>query len=973
MYTSLTSLVTAAASVSGTLDLTFETTAALELFKYSPEKSNDDNAELEKVGCTHAPDRFNALAWGEHGPSSMGMIAGGLTNGVVTVWDPQSLIKEESDDAIVPIATNQKHQSAVQGLDWNPTMTNLLASCGGDGQIFIWDMANAVKIYVPGQRVKTTTEGMTSVTWNKASSVPHILAGSLSGGSCEIWDLKNKKQVITFHDTKRCNMGGQHSLAWHPSEPTIIVQCCEDDNSPVALVWDLKHYAAPVAVLSGHKKGLTNVNWWKGDPSVIMTCSKDGTTAVWDSKTATMRSTINAVREETTLSADAPYHKEAVFAPLVRAHFATASSDGVVKVHSLVDPGPRESGRKVTSSTLGQAPEWLKRKCGVSFGFGGRLLRFNSNSKVVSIATVITDPELVQEATQMKSLCESPEELAKYCEEQSKDESRKESVVWKVLSERLGGKNEKETLVAQLGMEVWKDEDVSAEGTAEQTEEKKEPEQNATDIFDALGQQHDNQQEEAEKKKAQPEGKALWGDSEWEARAGRLACNGDIRGAWSVCGDAGHWDTALIIARELGNENEYQLCRSKWLASKKTCALAKGVVQDLQKDPTVLIETGSLSEWKSLAATALAWGGDRSKALLSRLAQRLCENNEVESGELCYLGANDLEGLASVWISKGNAVDTVRRMLCASRAMGVHRAPHNSRLAAHLTVLADTLASQGDMKGALYWLEQIERPSAAPAQIQLLYNRLVAANNPKQAAVQKTQQQQPARQHQHQQSSHPQPHQQQPQQAKYSSQYAVPPRPQILPNVSSAGGAQTKPNVPVFPPAVHHSNMAPVPTVPPLAAATPVPPPTAHAFPSVPAPNVSTAYSAPSYTPPSSGGQLPTAKQEPPPPEVNQKVVDACAKLSDAVEGLGAVNDQSAKLSEEVSKRIPALKTKLDSLANPDAVCALLESLGDALTSRDINRASELYTEAQQTCHSQLGSTGMLALKRCLDLLKKTQ
>ena len=74
---------------------------------------------------------------------------------------------------------------------------------------------------------------MTAVAWNRTATVPHILAGALSNGSCEIWDLKNKKQVIAFHDGKRCARGGQRSLAWHPSEPTMIVQASDDDASPV--------------------------------------------------------------------------------------------------------------------------------------------------------------------------------------------------------------------------------------------------------------------------------------------------------------------------------------------------------------------------------------------------------------------------------------------------------------------------------------------------------------------------------------------------------------------------------------------------------------------------------------------------------------------------------------------------------------------------------------------------------------------
>lgn len=148
----------------------------------------------------------------------------------------------------------------------------------------------------------------------------------------------------------------------------------------------------------------------------------------------------------------------------------------------------------------------------------------------------------------MQTQSESNEELAKYCETQSQDENNKENTVWKVLAQRLRGQNERETLVEELGMEEWK----------EKEEEKKEEEKieettkNDADIFDAIGKKEDKDEEVKEKE----ETSSLWGESDWEGRAGRLACSGNIRGAWNICGEAGEWTTALTIARELGNEEE---------------------------------------------------------------------------------------------------------------------------------------------------------------------------------------------------------------------------------------------------------------------------------------------------------------------------------------------------------------------------------------------------------------------------------
>ena len=64
---------------------------------------------------------------------------------------------------------------------------------------------------------------------------------------------------------------------------------------------------------------------------------------------------------------------------------------------------------------------------------------------------------------------------------------------------------------------------------------------------------------------------------------------------------------------------------------------------------------------------------------------------------------------------------------------------------------------------------------------------------------------------------------------------------------------------------------------------------------------------------------------------------------------------------------------KLDSLskAEGDAACDLLDSFSNAIEARDANTVNALYTEAQQNYHAQMGASGMLALKRCGDLVRK--
>lgn len=851
------------------------------------------------MGGTHAPDRFHALHWGTHnGTNGMGLIAGGLTNGVVSIWDP----KQIKDGEAAPLATATKHAGAVLGLEWNPSMTHLLASCGADAQLLIWDVQHApskpLSVYTPGARLKPLQEAMPCVAWNRAAAVPHILADALTNGACEIWDLKNKKQVITFHDTKRSQRGGQRSLAWHPTEPTIIIQACEDDASPVALVWDLKHYAAPVAVLQGHTKGLSCVSWSGTDVGVALTSSRDGSSILWDVPSATIRSHLSPVNETS-------HHVQTAWSPQVRAHLCSASSDGHIRVHAVTDPGPK--GRQ-PAAKLGPPPAWLRRPCGASFGFGGRLIRFDGVSRTVCIQHISTDPELVSHAATLKEQTSSVDSLLAECD--ARAGAQGDGPVWALLAERLRGVDRATALLHVL--------DMKRSAVSENDQEKEDP----AAAFEALA--------------ATPQ---LWGESEWEQKAGRLACLGDVSGAWRACADAGQWAAALLLAKQLGGEAEHDKARAAY--SKRGAPKIVTGLLPLLTNTASLVSTGPLSEWKALAAAALSWNPNEAnvKAHLSSLAARLRDAGETDASQLLLVAAEDLDTLAGLWTAKTTISQSVLRLVCANRAFGRTKAAHSSHLANCLVELADALAAQGDLKGALHWLEEIENPSQAPPHISLLYQRLRAFCAPVAASV-------------------PAPTATKPTSSNIGVRATVSPQPVSI--VAPAPRPAPIPSVPV--PTIPATKVAAFPV--PVAHA-PAPAPVV-----VPAPTLAAAAAPP----------VVASSKEPPLPSIssggvpNEASAGACDRLTAAVEALGAENERAGKLSAEVSKRIPALRTKLESLqpAQWEPLVGLLDSFTNALRSGDANAAAQVYSDAQTHYHIQLGSTGMLALKRCLDLVKRT-
>lgn len=83
----------AAGTMAGAVDLSFSTSAELEIYKLD---FQSDDHELPMVAQAHSSERFNRLSWGRHGSNSeefsMGLIAGGRIDGSIGVWNPLPLI-----------------------------------------------------------------------------------------------------------------------------------------------------------------------------------------------------------------------------------------------------------------------------------------------------------------------------------------------------------------------------------------------------------------------------------------------------------------------------------------------------------------------------------------------------------------------------------------------------------------------------------------------------------------------------------------------------------------------------------------------------------------------------------------------------------------------------------------------------------------------------------------------------------------
>lgn len=72
------------------------------------------------------------------------MLAGGLTDGSICLWDPAKILGAKPGQEDVPsaaIAMLRKHRGPIKGLEFNMSSPNLLASGSTDGDVIIWDVS----------------------------------------------------------------------------------------------------------------------------------------------------------------------------------------------------------------------------------------------------------------------------------------------------------------------------------------------------------------------------------------------------------------------------------------------------------------------------------------------------------------------------------------------------------------------------------------------------------------------------------------------------------------------------------------------------------------------------------------------------------------------------------------------------------------------------------------------------------------
>ena len=368
----------------------------------------------------------------------------------MTVYDAGKMI--QGQNAVV--FNKDKHTGPVSALDFNPFQQNLLASGASESEIFIWDLNKPQTPMTPGAKSQPP-EDVRCVAWNR--QVQHILATTFSQ-RCVVWDLRKNEPIIKVSDNTsrmRCKV-----VAWHPEVATQLCIGSEDDHAPVIQIWDLRQASSPLRTLEHHQRGVLGVAWCQRDSDLLLSCGKDNKILCWNPN-----SNIQGGEVVCELASSNQWSFDVTWCPRNPAVIATSSFDGKVSVYSLMGgqqqaqptpaiadsfPGmesmqPPISAQQTPPNVtvqLKNPPKWLRKPCGASFGFGGKLVSFDyapeAKQSGVYLSTVVTDPELVQRSLQLETTLKNAN-FVEFCDLKIADSNNKrDQQIWKFIKASYG-------------------------------------------------------------------------------------------------------------------------------------------------------------------------------------------------------------------------------------------------------------------------------------------------------------------------------------------------------------------------------------------------------------------------------------------------------------------------------------------------------------------------------------------------------
>ncbi|RHZ40734.1 hypothetical protein DYB26_001302 [Aphanomyces astaci] len=642
-----------------------------------------------QLGSIKTSSRFLSLSWADvvrHQSSmELGVLAGGMADGTVNIWDPSKI----AANAPAEVGKVSRHKGPVNAVQFNPhpEMSHLLASGGGDGEVYVMslDKLNAPQVYTPGGPNYTATPGneITCLAWN--TQVAHILASGSQNGSTVVWDMKSKKPFCELKDMSRSPVS---CVAWNPNEGLHIITASSDDQRPVLRLWDLRSSTStPLAELHGHTAGILSMSWCPNDAGFVLSSAKDNRTLLWDLFTG--QPFFELPSNVPTQPVGGSFFSgggggqrrfNVQWSPKIPAVASACTFDGKVQVWGLTGSG--------TGAT--RAPKWSTRPVSASFGFGGKLVVTNARSSTpqqqqqygqpkefrpVHIHKISSDPSIVAGADLLEQAL-AQKDFQRHCDAKvASANTPADKATWsfmKILFDRASARTQ---LLLHLGYDsnqikadartyLGKDEPLEAADTsAPLPPPQAQPTVSAADVFGAAPPPPDlAPPPHTPPKKAgaipidtSERIQGAQGPTYTEASESiikRLLLVGDFDAAVDVCLANFQLADALLLACQ-GGEELWVKTQEACLAAGKARPFMKIVKAMMKRDLAALVADSDGHQWTETLAILTTYAtGDEFGVLVDQLAAKLEALGDVASATLCYMCSFNVEKTVTAWVKE---------------------------------------------------------------------------------------------------------------------------------------------------------------------------------------------------------------------------------------------------------------------------------------------------------------------------------
>ncbi|OOQ90230.1 Protein transport protein sec31 [Penicillium brasilianum] len=666
----------------GAVDVDFSNKTCLELWDLSLDRQ-DASEELQPIAKIDTDSGFNDLAWAEFDDTKRGVIAGGLENGSLDLWNADKLLAGSSDALI---SRTTKHSGAIKALQFNPKHSNLLATGGAKGELFISDLNNVENPFRLGTAA-ARTDDIECLDWNK--KVAHILVTGSSAGFVTVWDVKTKKESLTLN-----NMGRKavSAVAWDPAKPTKLITATPLESDPLICVWDLRNSHAPERTLKGHESGVLSLSWCDQDPDLMLSSGKDNRNICWNPQTGEAYGEFPIVTNWTFQTRWNPHNPN---------FFATASFDGRISIQTLQNTkdnsqaiadhnqaldgedffAKAQTQPQVSKFSLPKPPKWLERPCGASFGFGGRVVSIGLSEKGSRASKVRITPfevdSSVGNATESFETALKEGDLRTLCESRAAGASTdEEKADWKVIQALLS-ENPRKGLVEYLGFQdsadeaadslsklgLDKKEDEETNGVAEKPKSNAKKHKRLQSMFDANPDSDNFLTELAASKGAQTNNPfQIFNGSESpaEQKITRSLLLGEFEKALDVALAEDRMSDAFMIAICGGQkciEKAQEYYFSKQTGGPNYMRLLASIVG---KNLWDVVHNADLSNWKEVMAALCTFADEKEfpdlcETLGDRLEEQVRDSGDKtarKDASFCYLAGSKLEKVVSIWVEE---------------------------------------------------------------------------------------------------------------------------------------------------------------------------------------------------------------------------------------------------------------------------------------------------------------------------------